>query len=85
MTKTIIKIIINKRIALNILTPFLAQAVGFEPTLGLTRLAVFKTAPLQPTWVHLQVERIFNPFLTLCIYYNIIFLKNQKKIIHRSE
>ena len=32
----------------------MAEAVGFEPTRGLTRLSVFKTDPFSQTWVFLH-------------------------------
>ena len=33
----------------------MAEAVGFEPTRGLTRLSVFKTDPFSQTWVCLRI------------------------------
>jgi hypothetical protein len=32
----------------------MAEAVGFEPTRGVTRLSVFKTDPFSQTWVCLR-------------------------------
>ena len=36
----------------------MAEAVGFEPTRGLTRLSVFKTDPFSQTWVCLRFIKI---------------------------
>ena len=33
----------------------MAEAVGFEPTRGVTRLSVFKTDPFSQTWVCLRI------------------------------
>ncbi len=36
----------------------MAEAVGFEPTRGLTRLSVFKTDPFSQTWVCLRIKYV---------------------------